>query len=443
MDITKVFDEMGHNSKHLNIIKTYMIGKCIGIKYNHKKDNTNIVDISIKFIKNKLIYKNILYQNKFSNIVLVAVEKGIIPIYNIAKDLTIKTTLIYFKDKDIIKKELSNLDINIIYYDAKSKNFSTIHNYIDRNSVVITCGDKELSLLKFNSLYYHLDTDNTNINTDIVEGGKRKLLYNKVGYFDNFGIRNCALISGILILINWNLVTWKLLLISFIFSQIMFIIHNVSHHRELSHRSFKFTNNIVSNMFSLIGSMVTFKSGAWYAIHHRKHHIICDDKEEIDPYGGLYSGIDYSLRWFPNEIDFNKHHDYTKYPEFNTPFHLFHAKIENYIFPFWIGIIILFSTQTIFNLLAYCFIPILMNIFYIFLQTIPHLYPNKLPKHGKCHPSNPLICGLLTSGEGYHGHHHDHPRSSKIGRHWYQIDTGYLLIRLLEKIGSVTNVIVE
>ena len=94
------------------------------------------------------------------------------------------------------------------------------------------------------------------------------------------------------------------------------------------------------------------------------------------------------------------------------------------------------------NILRYCSIPIVFNVICFFLQTLPHLYPKKLPHNGKCYTSNPWICGLLTGGEGYHGNHHNNPKSSKLGKKWYQIDFGYELIKLMKMFRIVKNVIV-
>ena len=288
----------------------------------------------------------------------------------------------------------------------------------------------------------------TNDEKSIIDNktANRKQLYNSVGYFNNFYIRNNLTISLIFILLStyFKRIILNDIYIGFLVSQIMFIVHNISHHRELSHKAFEFTHQYLSNIFNLFGSLVTFKSGAWYALHHRKHHVICDDEQQQDPYGGYYSGKQYALVQFANEIKFNQHYDYTKYAEFNTLFHKLHSKYENVIFPFWIMIILAFSDSANLttNLLRYCTIPIVFNVLCFFLQTLPHLYPKKIPHNGKCHPSNPWICGLLTGGEGYHGNHHENPNSSRLGRKWHQIDFGYCLIRALKMFRLVKNVIV-
>ena len=459
---TPINSYIGHdkNVYFTLLIKISEFGKMtqhlLKMKINDSIKIATITDFELQCLKYKFTYKNILYKNYYDNIVFVAVGTGITPIFNLAREITnhskMKVTLVHCiktSSNKLITSKLKELkNINIIYNKKDTDGYFTtekLNKVINKNSFVITCGSAGLSTLNIDCLFYHFDNYQTNLNTENIEIGKRKLEYNRVGYYDNFAIRNVVIISIIYLSLNCRLITLKMLFKSFLFSQMLFIIHNVSHHRNLSHKSFEFRNETVSNLFNIIGSLVTFKSGSWYAIHHRKHHLICDDEEQNDPYGGYYSGKDYSLRWFVNEIDFNKHHDFNLYPEFNTRFHKLQSYTENFIFPIWVGSIIILSNEKQWqtNLITYCFVPICLNIIYIFLQTIPHLYPDKIPSKGKCHPSNPFICGILTGGEGYHGNHHDYQRSSKIGRKIYQIDTGYILIWCLEKIKLVYNVIIE
>ena len=197
-----------------------------------------------------------------------------------------------------------------------------------------------------------------------------------------------------------------------------------------------------------MGSFASYKSGAFYAIHHRKHHMICDDEKQHDPYGGFYSGFEYALIQFPSDQYLNNF-QLKNYSEFNTCFHYMHHKIANYQGLMWfIGV----CGMSIYNnnhfdlfrllddIVVFFAIPTLFNILWFILQTLPHLIPNKITKNGKCYPSNPLICGLLTGGEGYHGNHHKNPKSPKLGKKWYQIDFGYITIWFLKKIGIVDKI---
>ena len=53
--------------------------------------------------------------------------------------------------------------------------------------------------------------------------------------------------------------------------------------------------------------------------------------------------------------------------------------------------------------------------------------------------NNPLIA-FLSFGEGWHNNHHAYPRSARHGLKWYEFDVNWIQIRLLEKLGFVSDV---
>ena len=53
---------------------------------------------------------------------------------------------------------------------------------------------------------------------------------------------------------------------------------------------------------------------------------------------------------------------------------------------------------------------------------------------------NNWFVAIITMGEGWHNHHHAHPTSARHGLDWYEWDPTWLQIRLLEKLGIVSNV---
>jgi fatty-acid desaturase len=54
---------------------------------------------------------------------------------------------------------------------------------------------------------------------------------------------------------------------------------------------------------------------------------------------------------------------------------------------------------------------------------------------------NNLLVGLLANGEGWHNNHHADQRSAAHGHKWWELDITWLTIRLLEKLGLVTQVV--
>jgi stearoyl-CoA desaturase (delta-9 desaturase) len=53
---------------------------------------------------------------------------------------------------------------------------------------------------------------------------------------------------------------------------------------------------------------------------------------------------------------------------------------------------------------------------------------------------NHLVLGYLANGEGWHNNHHADSRSARFGHRWWELDTTYAVIRLLEMVGLATRV---
>ena len=47
---------------------------------------------------------------------------------------------------------------------------------------------------------------------------------------------------------------------------------------------------------------------------------------------------------------------------------------------------------------------------------------------------------LLAHGEGWHNNHHAHPHLARAGHRWWEIDTTFWIIRLLQRLGLATDV---
>lgn len=53
---------------------------------------------------------------------------------------------------------------------------------------------------------------------------------------------------------------------------------------------------------------------------------------------------------------------------------------------------------------------------------------------------NNFFLAIISMGEGWHNNHHAFPQSARHGLHWWQFDTSYVVLRILEKLGIVWNV---
>jgi stearoyl-CoA desaturase (delta-9 desaturase) len=73
------------------------------------------------------------------------------------------------------------------------------------------------------------------------------------------------------------------------------------------------------------------------------------------------------------------------------------------------------------------------------VNSVCHLWGSRPYRSGDESRNNAVV-GLLAMGEGWHNNHHAFPTSARHGLRWWQIDLGYYLIRLLERIGLAWKV---
>ena len=56
---------------------------------------------------------------------------------------------------------------------------------------------------------------------------------------------------------------------------------------------------------------------------------------------------------------------------------------------------------------------------------------------------NNWFVALVADGEGWHNNHHADPRCAKLGHRWWEIDSGWWTIALLEKCGLADEIVAE
>lgn len=54
--------------------------------------------------------------------------------------------------------------------------------------------------------------------------------------------------------------------------------------------------------------------------------------------------------------------------------------------------------------------------------------------------TNNMLCAILGFGEGWHNNHHAFPTSARHGLSWWQLDTSWLVILTMQKLGLAWNV---
>jgi stearoyl-CoA desaturase (delta-9 desaturase) len=74
------------------------------------------------------------------------------------------------------------------------------------------------------------------------------------------------------------------------------------------------------------------------------------------------------------------------------------------------------------------------------VNSVAHMFGDNANRIGD-HSKNNAIIGVLAFGEGWHNNHHAHARFARHGWRWWQLDQTWIMIRALEILGVVKNVV--
>jgi stearoyl-CoA desaturase (delta-9 desaturase) len=73
------------------------------------------------------------------------------------------------------------------------------------------------------------------------------------------------------------------------------------------------------------------------------------------------------------------------------------------------------------------------------INSVCHLWGSR-PYRSHDESRNNVVFGVLAMGEGWHNNHHAFPTSARHGLAWWQIDTSYYVIRVMEWLGLAWQV---
>ena len=219
------------------------------------------------------------------------------------------------------------------------------------------------------------------------------------------------------------------------------------YHRYFAHKAFK-AGRVTQFVFALIGSAATQRGPLWWASHHRPHHHHSDTEHDIhSPKKGFVWS---HMAWFLSDKHFKTRLDLI--PDF--------ARFKELIFLDRFDALVPFLCLA----LMYCLGALLNAVFpdlgtsglqmliwgYV-ISTVALLHAT-LSINSLAHKigsrrfetsdtsRNNFILALITFGEGWHNNHHQFPHSARQGIRWWEIDTSFYLIKLMEKLGLVWNV---
>ena len=221
----------------------------------------------------------------------------------------------------------------------------------------------------------------------------------------------------------------------------------LGYHRLLTHGSFC-TYVPVRWIFALIGGLAGEGSAIEWVANHRKHHAHSDS--EGDPHtpldGSWWSHV-FWIVWTSPPASLERHiqrwaPDIASDPgmvylgRLFIPLHLLFGVLV-FAAGYWIGGVVLavsFLVWAVFLRLV-----LVMHSTW-FVNSASHIwgYRNYVTNDNS---RNLWWVALLTYGEGWHNNHHAYPRMAKHGHRWWEIDTTFWVIRLMQRLGLAWNVV--
>ncbi len=225
----------------------------------------------------------------------------------------------------------------------------------------------------------------------------------------------------------------------------------IGYHRLFAHKSFS-TGPVMTGVLAILGSMAVEGSICRWVAFHRCHHQHSDGEDDPHSPHGHGTGLRGFFRGFYRAHMgwiFEDSQPLSKYiPDLQR------SKLISTIsalFPLWAALSMLIPT-VLGGLITMSWMGALLGFIWGGLirilvvhhitwsvNSVCHLWGTRPYKSHDESRNNPIV-GVLALGEGWHNNHHAFPTSARHGLRWWQIDTSYMIIRLLERLGLVWNV---
>ena len=262
---------------------------------------------------------------------------------------------------------------------------------------------------------------------------QRDPVLDRIRWIDNvpfWGVHVAAVIGLALVGFSWL----GVLLCAASYALRMFGI-TAGYHRYFSHRTFK-TSRAGQVFFALMGVISTQKGPLWWAAHHRNHHKYSDEPEDIHSprqRGFWWSHMFWILVERHKRVDMTKIKDLTKYPEL-----VFINRFEIlFTIAYAAGLYLAFGPIGL--VYGYFLSTVILWHGTFTINSLAHVW-GKRRYETTDDSRNNVVLALLTGGEGWHNNHHHYQRTAKQGFFWWEIDTGYYGIKLLELFRIVWDV---
>ena len=215
-------------------------------------------------------------------------------------------------------------------------------------------------------------------------------------------------------------------------------------HRGLAHRAFR-TGRVVQFVFAFIGTAATQRGPLWWVAHHRHHHAHADTGR--DPHDSTRGFWWSHMGWFLGRAAFDTRvervPDLARFPELRwlnrhdlvPPLACAAAM---FVLGEWLRPV--FPGTGGWQMLVWGYVVATVALMHatFLVNSLGHRRGRRRYETRDL-SRNSWWLAMITMGEGWHNNHHRHSASARLGLRWWELDPGWLGLRLMAGVGLVRD----
>ena len=227
----------------------------------------------------------------------------------------------------------------------------------------------------------------------------------------------------------------------------------VGYHRLFTHRAFA-TVPAISVALLIMGSMAGRGPMLSWCAMHRRHHELSDHEGDLHSPNLHGAGLSGRLRGLMHaHLTWMVEHDYPNVAHYVPDLmqdralvaanrHYYTWVVLGLAIPAAIGALVTASPMGALTGLLWGGV---LRLFVVeqsmsAVNSILHMFGTRRFATRGDNSRNSALLALLAWGEGWHNNHHAFPYSAAFGLRWFELDPGFLFIRLLEALGLASDV---
>lgn len=234
----------------------------------------------------------------------------------------------------------------------------------------------------------------------------------------------------------------------------------IGYHRLLTHRSFR-CPKWVEHCFAILGISCFEDSPVRWVVVHRLHHVHSDEKP--DPHSPIVNFVWSHFGWLivrNRETHSIRATDKFAKDLLRDPFYMYLEKNPYmqlvialaqipifFLGGYLSGLLVSSGNQSDalqlgLSLVVWGVYVRVVAVWHITwsVNSLSHMFGYQNYETGELSKNNWFVA-LLTVGEGWHNNHHEDPSAASVQHRWWEIDISYYEIRILEKLGLASDII--